>query len=62
MVIMEGEYMQYNEEKNAEELTIVDMFRPELNAAAAVTKFKDIKELFRKTYEEIIKGDFKEIA
>lgn len=61
-VIVRGECMLRREEKAADELTIVDLFNPEVNAAAGVTKFAEVRELFRRTYEGIVQGDMREIA
>lgn len=61
-IVMEGEYMLYVKENAIEELVIADLFKPGVNAAAGVTKFKEIQELLRKTYEEVIQGDMGEIT
>ena len=61
MFIVEGEYIMYQEEYLPGSIAVMDLFNPSQNAAAAVTKLKEIRELFKKIYEEIKQGNMEEI-
>lgn len=61
LAIAEGELFIY---KDAEwdELLVIDLFKPDTNAAGGVTKFEEIRQLMQTTYKEIQKGEMKEIT
>ena len=63
MIIAEGEYIVIHADTQIlpNELFVLDLFQSNTNAAANVTKFGEIREVFMKTYEEILKGNLKEI-
>ena len=59
MVIAEGEYIVPHNEPNAplDDLRVMDLFQPNLNASANVIKFGEIRALFKKVYESIQNGE-----
>lgn len=60
MMVAEGQWIVFREE-NGDELVVADLFKPETNAAASVTKFQEIQEMMRKTYEDIQSGNISSI-
>jgi len=60
MRISEGQWIVYKEEA-LDELVVADLFHPETNAASYTTKFPEIQEVMRRTYEDIKKGSIKDI-
>ena len=63
MSIINGEYIidSFVISDSPDELVVMDMYYPEMNAAGSVTKFGEIRNLFRRVHDDIKKGDLSEI-
>lgn len=59
MVIAEGEYIvPYSEASTlSDSLRVMELFQPNVNAAANVVKFGEIRALFIKVYEAVQRGE-----
>jgi len=64
MYIINGESIMVHPEEvfQSDELMVIDMFNPSINAAANVTKFPTIRALFQKVFLELQQGITKEIS
>ena len=54
MAIVQGEYIMIPPDVSfADQLVVLDLFFPEINAASTVTQFNEIRSLFQSTCEKI---------